>query len=150
METTSDEQSHTRGIGLNWLWFGPSIVFVLTATEWHTVSFAWTVATLIFNRWHWAGLFSPSGAFCYTVTIASVIFPVRGVLLASRLLADRNQPWKRIFPVVTLLVLILALPLITDTLIWGSFPFTYDSAGYGHIRLIPFIPWPSGGYMAFQ
>jgi hypothetical protein len=57
-------------------------------------------------------------------------------------LADRSQPWKRIFPVLLLLLLITVLPFITDTLIWGTFPLTYDAQGVGRLRLIPFLPWP--------
>jgi len=45
--------------------------------------------------------------------------------------------------------MILLSPIVTDTLIWGSFPLTFDNEGVARLRIIPFIPWPSGDYLEF-
>jgi len=142
-----DSPKELSGIGWNWLWFGPAILFVLIATERHTIPYAWMIVKLYIKRWHWIGVISPSAGLCFAVLITSVTVPFIGVLQACEWLADRSQS-KRVIRVMILLIFILILPFITDTLVWGSFPFTYDDAGYGHIRFIPFIPWPSGGYGA--
>ena len=110
------------------------------------LAYAWVVANLAIHRWSWGGLLSPSAAFCFSITLYSVFFPLQGMMLAmSALTADVRY---RTLITLGVLLLIFVSPLITDTLIWGSFPFTYDSEGIGRLRFIPFVPWPSGGYGA--
>jgi hypothetical protein len=137
------------GIGWNAIWFVPAALYVLAATEWHVCRFAWMIVKLTLKRWHWIGIIDPSADLCFAVTVLSVTLPVQAVLSAGDWLADRTKARTRLLSVIMLLFFVLALPLITDTLIWGSFPFTYDNAGYGRIRFIPFVPWPSGGYLVF-
>jgi hypothetical protein len=45
-----------------------------------------------------------------------------------------------------LILLALSVPLVTDALIWGSFPFNIDNKGVARLRLIPFLPWPDGSF----
>jgi len=40
----------------------------------------------------------------------------------------------------------LCAPFVTDFLIWGSFPFNIDNDGVSRLRMIPFVPWPSGQF----
>jgi hypothetical protein len=56
---------------------------------------------------------------------------------------------KRWLWVIVMAVALLLFPLVTDILIWGLFPFTYDNAGVPRLRMIPFMPWPSGDYGEF-
>jgi len=46
--------------------------------------------------------------------------------------------------VLLIVAAIFVLPIVTDFLIWGSFPFTIDREGASRLRVIPFIPRPSG------
>ena len=90
-------------------------------------------------------LFSPSAAFCWGVIAFSIAFPLYGMSTIGALVAARQQ-WRW---VVLLVVVIVLLPLVTDILMWGSFPLTFDNAGVARLRMIPFIPWPSGDYGDF-
>lgn len=135
--------------GLNWLWFLSTAVFVLLFTESHTTRLALMTFALALHRWKWAALLSPSAWFCSSVMLCSVFLPLQ--LSAGALITFRNSELSqsRYIGVILLLLIILVLPFATDTLIWGSFPFNIDNAGNGRLRLIPFVPWPQGGYMAF-
>jgi len=41
---------------------------------------------------------------------------------------------------------IFLLPFVTEALVWGSFPFIIDDQGISRLRMIPFVPWPSGHF----
>jgi hypothetical protein len=99
------------------------------------------------ERWTWVVLLSPSGAFCWGVISFSVTFPLFGMMMIFGLVAEHQQRHRWGW-VILLIVVILLLPFVTDTLIWGSFPLTFDNSGVARLRMIPFIPWPSGGYDA--
>ena len=90
-------------------------------------------------------IISPSAAFFLTVTISSIFLPLAGLAAVAFLAVAERWLW-----VIVMAVALLLLPFVSDVLIWGSFPFTYDNAGVGRLRTIPFIPWPSreqGGYV---
>lgn len=139
----------TDSIGWHALWFVPLALFSLFMTEHHTISLAWTLTKLLIVRWHWFGLMTP----CFYLVIGtlweSIIWPVQGLLLGMAILGEQSRGRARIVIAMACVVLVLALPFVTDTLLWGSFPFTFDKQGYGRIRFIPFVPWPSGGYGAY-
>lgn len=138
-----NEQPPRRlGLGWHWLWFLPLCVVVLSAVERHTVIFAFAIFKLGWERWSWGALFSPSALFCLHVIAASVIWPVFGLGSVALLVAAR-QPCRYS---LLLMVGIFLLPFVSEALIWGSFPFTFDHNGVGRLRMIPFIPWPSGDY----
>jgi hypothetical protein len=112
--------------------------------ERHTVVYGFVTLKLFWQRCPWGALISPSAAFCFAVVISSIIWPLYG-LAAVAFLAMA----KRWLCVIVMAVALLLFPLVTDILIWGSFPFTYDNAGVAQLRMIPFIPWPSGDYGEF-
>ena len=97
----------------------------LLLIERHTVAFGLAVLKLAWLRWDWGVLFSPSAAFCWGVIAFSVFFPLYGLGTIGSLVAARQQ-WRWIH---LLAVAILWSPFVTDPLIWGSFPLTYDNAG---------------------
>jgi hypothetical protein len=130
------------GLGWHWLWFVPFSALLLLLIERRMVVYAITALMAGWERWTWAVLLSPSAAFCWSVIAFSVAFPLYAITAIAALVAKR-QKWRW---VILLTVVILLLPLVTDTLIWGSFPLTFDDAGVARLRMIPFIPWPSGGY----
>ena len=134
------------GIGYHWIWFGFLAALVLLYTEQHAVAFNLIVLKALRQRWNWGGLFSPSAYLCYSAMLYSFVLPIQWVVLAKGILQHRALAPRRVLFAAGLLLLVLLVPLITDTVIWGSFPFTYDTAGVGRLRLIPFIPWPTGGY----
>lgn len=137
-------------VGWNWLWFGPVCLIILYFVELHTVHLAVLTVRLVARRWSWVGLLSPS-TYCYFGTVlTSVSFPFRALWFAKASLSSNQITAKHRYILVgAAVVSVILLPLITDTLIWGSFPFQFDDSGVGRLRLIPFVPWPSGGYMTF-
>jgi hypothetical protein len=130
------------GLGWHWLWFAPLCVVVLCLVEVHVVRFAFGTLHLYWQRWTWGAFISPSSDFCLGVTMLSVVFPISGLIFAAILVAEKHTPWA-----VVVVVGICLLPFITDTLIWGSFPFITDNQGVSRLRMIPFFPWPSGHYL---
>jgi len=133
------------GLGWHWLWFAPLCVIVLLVIEWHTLGLGFTVLKIVWQRWSWGVLISPSAAFCLGVIAFSVAFPLYGMTTIGLLVAERQQwHWT-----ILLVAMILLSPIVTDTLIWGSFPLTFDNEGVARLRIIPFIPWPSGDYLEF-
>ena len=133
------------GPGWHWLWFVPLCALLLLIVERHMVVFGFTALRAAWERWTWAVLFSPSAAFCWGVIAFSVAFPLYAMGTIGALVAVRRQ-WHW---VILLAVVVLLPPLVTDILIWGSFPLAFDNAGVARLRMIPFIPWPSGDYGDF-
>jgi hypothetical protein len=132
-------------LGLHWLWFVPLCVLVLLLVERHTVVYGLATQEISWQRWVWAALFSPSAAFCLSVIFFSVVFPLTGMWAIGLAAAERQQ-WRFI---ILMAIIIFLSPVITDILIWGSFPLTFDNEGVARLRMIPFIPWPSGDYGEF-
>ena len=130
------------GLGWHWLWFAPLCVLVLLLVEEHTVKFGFIALRVAWERWSWGVVISPSAAFCLSAIVFSVVFPLYGLTTIGFLVAARAQ-WY--WPLL-LAAMILLFPIVTDVLIWGSFPLTYDNEGVARLRMIPFVPWPSGGY----
>jgi hypothetical protein len=125
----------------NWVWFVPLSLLALLVVEQHTISYGIRIIELGWHRWHWGGLISPSAYFCEAVVVASVIAPIQGLIGAAGLLSGRR--YGKAFLLIAAVVL---LPLLTDALIWGSFPFNFDNAGVERLRLIPFLPWPAAPF----
>jgi hypothetical protein len=135
-------ERHRLGSGWHWLWFLPLCLLVLVLVERHMLVYSFVALKAAWQRWSWGVVISPSAAFCLSVIMFSVLFPLYG-LNAVRLLVSERVQWRWTF---LLIAVILLLPFVTDVLIWGSFPLTYDDEGVARLRMIPFIPWPSGGY----
>ena len=131
----------------NWLWFVPVCVVVLSLVEVHTTSLAWQLLKLAYKRWTWGVFLSPSAYFCACVLVASVSWPLLGLLRVSVELKLRQR--NRYLRVLGMVIFILVLPAITDALLWGSFPFTFGHDGVARLRMIPFIPWPTGKFLEF-
>jgi hypothetical protein len=136
----ASERPRPAGLRWHWLWFLPLCILVLAAPERHTVIHAYRVFALICKRWSWGVLISPSAVFCLAVIAVSVVWPLLGLGSIPFLVAGRKQAsW-----VFLIIVAILLLPFVTDFLIWGSFPLIVDQEGFVRLRMIPFLPWPSG------
>jgi hypothetical protein len=139
---TEDLSRRWLGLGWHWLWFLPICVLMLALVERHTITYAFAILTLGWQRWSWGALFSPSALFCLHVVAASVLYPIFG-LVSVVLLISARQPWRYS---LLLILGIFVLPFIAEALMWGSFPFTFDDQGIARLRMIPFIPWPTGHY----
>lgn len=146
--TAIERSSGSGRLGWHWLWFAPLAVVILLFVERHTIRFAFVVLELGYRRWDWAAFISPSAAFCLTVVVLSVYWPIFGLRAVKQLIKYRELNARQRWIYTGLPVIgIFLLPFLTDTLIWGSFPFIIDNDGYQRLRMIPFLPWPSGRYL---
>jgi dolichyl-phosphate-mannose--protein O-mannosyl transferase len=118
---------------------------VLALSEVHTLSYAFAALKLVWQRWSLMISISPSALFCFGVMFLSVVWPIAGLMAIAAL--TRTQRWSH---VILTIVALLLFPFVTDFLIWGSFPLPLDDEGNIHLRLIPFIPWPSGGFGHYE
>ena len=141
-----NEAEKTRRIGWDWLWFLPVCTVVLLLAERHTVEHALIICRLAYQRWSWGAILSPSAYFCVGVIVASVSWPIYGLLLTAVALQNQDVKKKRYVYASVVAMTILLLPFVTDALTWGSFPFNIDDQGFHRLRMIPFFPWPDGGY----
>jgi hypothetical protein len=140
--------SMTRPLHL--IWFVPVAVVALFITEAHTIPFALAVVKLAETRWTWYALFSPSAGVCLGATCGSILGPLQGLIYAAGLTFGSDDDVKRRWLLVLLLIVgVLVLPVVTDFVIWGSFPFNIDNQGVHRLRLIPFFPWPEGPFSSF-
>lgn len=140
----------TKMSRLHWLWIAPLSIAAIFLAEAHTVPFAFEVLKLAWRRWTWAGLFSPSAYFCWSVVVASVFYPFLIILVATASLSSPSSSTlsipRRCFYILLAAIVVVLLPFVTDALIWGSFPFAIDNSGVHRLRLIPFIPWPDAPF----
>ena len=143
-ENSGQKQENRITSRWNLVWFIPLCIIVFVVTESHTVPFALYITKLAYSRWDWGIFISPAAALCLAALFYSIWYPIQGLILMYGCLSERK--WKAILIVAAI---ILVLPFVTDTIIWGSFPFMIDDAGVYRIRTIPFIPWPYGKYLDF-
>jgi hypothetical protein len=126
------------------------LLFIVLPGEGHAIHLSRMLSGVVVKRWSWGVLFSPSAAVCVGAVLASLLLPLQGMALVIGFLFEGKPSFRsRVVPVAAIALFVLLLPLLTDTIIWGSFPLTVDDAGWHRLRMIPFIPWPSGGYMNF-
>lgn len=126
------------------------LLFIVLPGEGHAIHLGRMVGGVAIKRWSWGVLLSPSAAICLSAILASFIVPIQGLALVVGFLFERTPSYRSRFkPVIAVALFVLLLPFVTDTVIWGSFPLTIDSAGWHRLRMIPFFPWPAGGYMTF-
>jgi hypothetical protein len=118
----------------------------LVIVEGHTIPYAYRLLKPAVNRWSWFVIVSPSTYFCFSTMLASILLPIQGMIYTAIFLtASKDDIPKRRLCAVLTVVAIFVLPAVTDVLLWGSFPLPVANDGV-HIRMIPFIPWPSGPF----
>lgn len=82
-------------------------------------------------------IFSPSAYLC----AGTIWFCVR----VPPLLMKDSGPL-RFFPAMGFALAIILLMCLSWILIWGTYPLIHDADGTERMRLVPFIPWPSGTF----
>ncbi len=132
------ESSGKRRLGWHWLWFLPLCLVVLLVVELHTGETAFFLLKLSYRRWSWAVLFSPSAYFWVGLMVATVYWPLLGLLFVAVLTKSDNsfnEKWRWLYTVLDRCGDIL-LPIVAEPLMWGSFPFNIDDQGVSRLRLI--------------
>ena len=142
----SGEARSAGKMGLNWLWYVPLALWVIIDYGVGDAILAYrNVRTILAFPHAWAALFSFSAWAFGFATLLNVWTPVALVLLIPMYFTSGadSEPYAHRYRWTVLSVLgIFAVLLLTAFVIWGSFPFEVDAAGYVHMRMIPFIPWP--------
>lgn len=123
-----------KPLGWHWLWFGPVCVWALFRFVVPDAVSGYSNLRLFLRHWHWGALLSPSADVFLAAVVASVTVPLYILSIIPVLAHLPRRAW------VATLAAILAIPVscvLIQLLIWGSYPFES-----GHLRMIPFIPWP--------
>lgn len=131
------------GLGWNLLWYVPVCIWFCAYFLLRNLSNARRLVSLIHERWSWGFFISPSSAVFLAAMIFSLFYPVQSLLLIRNfMLAPEIGTSRRYCYVVATVIGTFVLAIIVEAVIWGSLPLELDARGVGHLRLIPFLPWP--------
>lgn len=135
----------SRGMGYNWIWYGPTWAVAVALLVIPAVQIAWQNLETLFRSFRWWELFfSPSAYIFLTATSLSVLGPMYPLALMPSFFADKEN---RLYPRRYLLSAMCAggsvvLSYVALFICWGSFPRIVDDNGFIRLRMIPFLPWP--------
>jgi hypothetical protein len=138
-------------LGWNLIWYVPVCIWFCAYFLLRNLSNAWRFVVLIHERWSWGFFISPSSAVFVSAILFSLSYPIQSLLLIRGFLLDTEvgSPMRRYSYAAATVVGTFALALIVEAVIWGSFPLDVDAKGIGHLRLIPFVPWPDRPYGSY-
>jgi hypothetical protein len=121
------------------------MVFFLTS-----IRYAATLLGLARDRWSWAVLLSPSAGVCASSVFFTLAAPLAAPFSLAGILTTREwSVGKRYGLFIVGLLVFVASMFVAQAVIWGSFPLDIDQEGHGHLRMIPFLPWPDRKYLEF-
>ena len=141
--------SKDQSFGWNWVWFVPLLLWVLKASVWRNLTSTYWLIKLAHHRWTWAVFLSPSAAVCAAAFGAWIILPLNLAFSIPVLFSDKRPAKHPYWTSIGIVALIWISCLVLEAIIWGSFPLEVDKHGFGHLRLIPFFPWPQRPYGEF-
>ncbi len=125
------------------LWYVPLGVWVVLYFIVPNLVSGFNNLALVFYRFSWAVLFSPSTYVFFAAVFTSLVLPVQLFLLIPGFFERGVPMFQRRYLWALGVVLGIAISaVLTQTIIWGSFPLPTDKYAYIHVRMIPFIPWP--------
>lgn len=134
----------------NLLWFIPLGILFCSYFLWRNITNGFELLKLLKERWSWGVLLSPSAIVFLGVLSYSLVYPIQSLILI-RSFFDPDSPAyrRRYLYAIVASVGTFVLAAILEAIIWGSFPLEIDSAGVGHLRMIPFLPWPDRAYGSY-
>lgn len=135
-------------MGFNLIWYLPLCLGILFYFIIPNVKSGYQNIAVVFQRFTWAIFFSPSSYLFLGSLIASVLLPLK-LLLLIPIFFDKNiSTYKRRYLSSFGVVVGIAIScVLLQIIIWGSFPLIVDKNGYIHIRIIPFFPWPETPFL---
>lgn len=109
---------------------------------------AYKGAAMVVHHLSWLVWISPSAYFFWASTVGSVTAPIYGFFMIPALFDREAQAYKRRYLwAVCVVVGSTAMSVLCSFVSWGSFPLAADHAGFEHVRMIPFLPWPDTPYL---
>ena len=95
----------------------------------------------------WIYLISPSAYVFFSMILASVVLPLQLLFYIPLLFSKDTVNYKKYLYSVLIIIGIAVSAVLLQLIVWGSCPYEFDSNGYEHLRMIPFIPWPRLPFM---
>ncbi len=132
-------------MGWNYFWFLPICLFMLLKIELPNIISGYHNIVLALKHFTLGYLISPSAYVFFVAIFSSVTVPIVLLITVPHIFSGNDMElYKRkyLYSVIALLAIFIG-SLILQFIIWGSLPFGIDNQGYVHLRLIPFIPWPT-------
>lgn len=102
------------------------------------------------DNFTWAVLLSPSAYIFIASIAASVFMPIRMLMIIPILFDSRFLSKRRYINSLVIVISIIILSVFLQFIIWGSFLLPIDKDGYGHLRMIPFFPWPESPFVQWR
>jgi len=133
----------------NLTWFIPVSIWVISRFVIPNAISAYQNFSLFFHEKWWLALLSPSAYIFEAAAFASVLSPLQLLSYIPVFFVNdpENSSYKRRYLWAACLVILIPIScVLIQYIIWGSFPFHTDKQGYGHLRMIPFIPWPQSPF----
>lgn len=126
------------------LWYVPLGGCTVTEIVWPNMLSGFGNLGVVARHFSWILFFSPSAYVCLGSVFGSVILPIVLFLMIPGFF-EHGMPvyGRRYLASFGIILAIVLSALLLQVVIWGSFPLANDDAGYVHVRMIPFIPWPS-------
>ena len=129
-----------RKMGAHLFWFIPLCMLVTAVILIPVGLLAFENVMGVFHTFKVLMLFSPSFYLFWAATISSLTVPISVLKTMPKNFMDDD---KSFLSIAIGLGFILFWTAVFQVLIWGSYPHGYDAKGIGHIRMIPFLPWPN-------
>ena len=131
-------------MGWQLLWYLPLCGCAFIEIVWPNAVSGFANLATVGRHFSWMLLFSPSAYICLGSTFGSVILPIAFMLMIPSFF-ERGMPryGRRYLASVGIILATAVSALVLQVVIWGSFPLANDDAGFVHVRIFPFIPWPS-------
>lgn len=134
------EEQRKRGMGAHLFWYVPVCMVVAVAVIIPSSLLAYENCQTLFHRFTWGILFSPSSYIFGAATVSSIAVPI---FILKGIPKTFLESQARFTAVAIGIVMIVLWSAAFQIVIWGAYPLGYDKYGNGHLRLIPFIPWPT-------
>lgn len=135
------EERKRRRMGAHFLWYVPLCLTVTGALIAPAFLLGCENVRALVRHFTWGIFFSPSFYVFAGVTISSITVPINILKSIPKIFVQSEG--KRFTAVMSGIALIVFWSAAFQVVSWGSYPLGYDKQGYEHLRLIPFIPWPT-------
>jgi hypothetical protein len=135
-----------KNMGWHLLWYLPLAIAIFFLVFLFDLVQGFRYTGILLSHWTWMLLLSPSAAAWFGATLVSIFMPVQVIFQIPTLFdpyeGNRDVAhWSALAVVLVMLLWVFGSWVV----IWGSFPLDNATDGI-HMRMIPFVPWPSQSF----